>query len=564
MSENTDRITDPRQRFDEVTPYEFYRDIFPEGELDVAGAMTKGKYTAIAITVSSTETVSVERKDGTTREKPLTRRYTITDDLERINEIVSGDDFAIMAPLSYAGRKRSADNARMLYGLVFDLDGIIIKDGFAQGLESFWYGHVIAAERLPMPTYIVASGTGVHLYYIFEAPLPLFDNIRSQLQKYKHELTEMIWNESITTLGEDRKDVQQEGIFQAFRMPGSITKNGQRTRAFRTGEKVGMHYMNGFVFSEFQVTEFTYKSELTRREAAEKYPEWYEERIVKGKKGVIHPWRVNRRLYDWWKKEIFNKARVGHRYYCLMTLAIFAMKCSFPDPKKNPNPVTRDELEADCYELMEVFDKLTVDPKNRFDIIDVQDALEAFEDPYITYPRNSIAYKSGIEIKANVRKGNTQEEHLKIARFTKDLKKQSGRMNPEGRPSKEQLVFEYFRDHPNATNMQAANDLQISRSTVVKYHKATEIPKKDEKALKIENTASDGYVVEVDKVNSERERRMEYYQRLMNGEFGPAYQVNVSDEFLEGKVPKKIPEEKAKRIMDVFVKKEMEKRGKKG
>lgn len=517
MSEITDWLTDPRQRFEEVSPYEFYRDLFPEGELDVAGAKTKGKYTAIAITVSSTETITVERKDGTTREKPLTRRYTITDDLEGINTVVSGDDFAIMAPLSYAGRNRSAENARMLYGLVFDLDGIIIRDGFAQGLESFWYGHVIAAERLPMPTYIVASGTGVHLYYVFEAPLPLFDNIRSQLQKYKHELTEMIWNESITVLGKDRKDVQQEGIFQAFRMPGSITKNGQRTRAFRTGEKVGMHYMNGFVFSEFQVTEFTYKSELTLREAAEKYPEWYEERIKNKKKGVLHPWRLNRSVYDWWKKEIFNKARVGHRYYCLMTLSIFAMKCSFYDPKKNPDPVTRDELEADCYELMEVFDKLTVDPKNKFDIIDVQDALEAFEDPYITYPRNSIAFKSGIEIKANVRKGNTQEEHLKIARFTKELKKQSGKMNPEGRPSKERLVLEYFRDHPDASNTQAAKDLQIDRKTVVKYHKGTEMQKKVEITPRIDYVASNGHIIEMDKTNLDetRERRREYYEKLM-------------------------------------------------
>ena len=70
MNELIEWLTDPQQRFEEVTPYEFYRDVFPDGELDVAGAKTKGKYTGIAIAISPTEKVTFKLMNGETRKKP--------------------------------------------------------------------------------------------------------------------------------------------------------------------------------------------------------------------------------------------------------------------------------------------------------------------------------------------------------------------------------------------------------------------------------------------------------------------------------------------------------------
>ena len=52
------------------------------------------------------------------------RRYTVTDDLEVIDELVSGNDFCIMSPVSYVGKSRKSKNARHLYALVIDLDGV--------------------------------------------------------------------------------------------------------------------------------------------------------------------------------------------------------------------------------------------------------------------------------------------------------------------------------------------------------------------------------------------------------------------------------------------------------
>lgn len=45
-------------------------------------------------------------------------------------------------------------------------------------------------------------------------------------------------------------------------MPGSVTKGGERCAAYLCGEKVDMAYMNSFVFDEFKVKRFAYKSVL--------------------------------------------------------------------------------------------------------------------------------------------------------------------------------------------------------------------------------------------------------------------------------------------------------------
>ena len=351
------------QYFDELETEEFYRMVFPAGELDTEGAMTPGKYTGIILQVTKDK-----KKDG----RPKVKRYNLYDDLAAVQEAVKTENFCIISPLSYAGKERTAANARMMYAITVDLDNIRTDGDKPIGLLNLWNGHITRAERIPKPTAIVSSGTGLHLYYILDRPIPLFKNIVEQLQAFKHKFTWLIWNESIVDIKDDR-DIQQEGIFQAFRMVGTITKNGDRARAFLTGDKVSMEYLNEFVDEKSRVTQFKYKSELTKAQAKEKYPEWYERRIENGEpKGV---WHVNRALYDWWKKKIFEGARVGHRYNCLMVLTTYAMKCSMYDEKHNPEPVTYEELEKDCFDFMGYLESLTDDENNHFTEGDVLDAF---------------------------------------------------------------------------------------------------------------------------------------------------------------------------------------------
>ena len=302
--------------------------------------------------------------------------------------------------------------------------------------------------------------------------MPLFYSIAYELQEYKRALTRLIWHDTIVDI-KSAAEIQQEGIYQGFRMPGTITKHGDRARAFLTGEKVSMEYLNGFVSEAYRAT----KAEKVKApgkirlvEAAEKYPEWYERRIVKGE--TRGTWAVNRNLYEWWKRKVLDGATVGHRYYCMMMLAIYARKCSYYDEKKNPNPVSREELEKDCFDLLDYMEGLTVSEDNHFGTDDILDALEAYEDRWITYPRNAIEYRTAINIPHNKRNNQSQKDHLEEARAIRDIR---ARRNGErwdahcGRKSKAAEVQQWRRENPEGRKVDCVKALGLSKPTVYKH-----------------------------------------------------------------------------------------------
>ena len=64
-------------RFPEVAAPEFYRELFPSGSLEKRGEYVEGKYCAIAVRVGEDRAY----------------RYSITDDLETVSELIRTDDF---------------------------------------------------------------------------------------------------------------------------------------------------------------------------------------------------------------------------------------------------------------------------------------------------------------------------------------------------------------------------------------------------------------------------------------------------------------------------------------
>ena len=435
--------------YDEIEPKEFYREIFREGELQEKGVYEKGKYNGIIVEVTKDKL-----QDG--RNKIL--RHTVTDDLDKIDEVVERDNFCLMSPISYIGKTRNSDNARALYALTIDLDGLIIKNGDDPfGLKTLFH-QIENIDRIPMPTYIVSSGTGLHLYYVFEKPIMLFPNVVKQLQVYKRELTRIVWQGYITKLEDN---VQYESLFQGFRVVGTITKKEERARAFQTGNRVTMEYMNEFVDEEFKTDDFVYKSNLTLKQAEEKYPNWYEKRIVKKlPKGT---WVCKKELYEWWKNKIIKQAKTGHRYYCMMMLAVYARKSG----------VDLEELEKDAFIFMEKFDKLPSSKDNPFTEKDVIDALQAYDDRYMTYPINSISYLTDIHIEKNRRNYRKQKDHLKRARAVQSIDYPNGEWrNKEGRPkgtTKEHIVKEYRKNNPMARKCDCIRETGLDKKTVYKW-----------------------------------------------------------------------------------------------
>lgn len=436
-----DLRTDYLERyFEEVSPMDFYRSIFPVGELQEKGVTGDNKYNAIA--------VELLPKGG----KRNTKRYTITDDLATVDELVKHDNFILLSPISYVGRSREAKNARYIYALAIDLDGVNKVESMVD-----LFHQIEVAEFLPRPTHIVSSGNGLHLYYVFREPIPCFKNITDQLARLKHNLTKKLWNGYITDFSEN---VQYQSLFQGFRLVGGVTKRGDRTKAFLTGDVVTVEYLNGFVQQENRLTEFAYKSSLTLAEAKKKYPEWYDKRIEKKQpKGT---WTCKRDLYEWWKHKINTEIVEGHRYYGIMCLAIYAKKCG----------ISEKELETDAFGMIGRLDQLTQDEQNHFTRADVMSALEMYNDNYITFPIESISQLTNVRIDRNKRNGLTQSQHLYLARRRKaDMKAIELPMkSPEGRPKAEPIIRAYMEKHPTSTKAEVIRKTGLSKPTVYKYY----------------------------------------------------------------------------------------------
>ena len=432
------------QYFDELTPKEFYRALFPAGELAThQEKQQEGKYNAIA----------VELLPQADNNKSNARRYILTDELDYLEELEKKDNFIIISPISYAGRSRTADRARYIYAIAIDLDGMTRE----QNIIDLFYQ--MDNDIIPRQTYTIASGSGLHLYYCFEQPIPAFKNITKQLQALKQDLTKQIWNKYITELYEKP---QLQSLFQGFRAVGTITKNGGRVRAFETGKPVSIEELNRYcMYEKSKVKDIVYKSELTLKEAAAKYPNWYEKRIVnKQPKGS---WTCKKDLYNWWLRRIKEEAKTGHRYYCCMVLAIYAKKCG----------VSREELEQDAFSIVDTMEQLTTEEDNHFTREDILAALELYNDSYITFPIDTITQLTALQIEKNKRNGRKQEVHLKIARSNKAILKEEGLLKSEGRPkgsgTKEEEIKNWRQLHPAGTITECAKDTKISRTTIYKY-----------------------------------------------------------------------------------------------
>ena len=394
--------------------------------------------------------------------KDRARHFMIFNDLNFLEEI-KDREFVITSPISYIGRNRTAKNSRFLYAFAIDLDGV-----GKQQIEDIFYQY--KNEVMPKPNIIVSSGNGLHLYYILEKPIALFDNIKILLKRFKYGLIDLVWNGYTSSV----KKRQYQGIFQGFRIPETKTKFGEVVRAFYlenselyTIEKLN-HWVTGrrkLVDTEIDIINkaLYVPKKLTLKEAKEKYPDWYERRIVKGDKSR-KKWHIKRDLYDWWKRTITDNEKVveGHRYFCIMSLAMYGLKCDIP----------YEEVKADAYSFLEEMESKTGNQDNHFTEEDIEDALKAYKESYMTFPRKDIEIVTGILIPPNKRNYQKQKDHLEEIRMIRDLRmKRQGKKwtDNNGRKSKKDEVISYLLFNQNATKYKCIKETGLSKPTVYKY-----------------------------------------------------------------------------------------------
>lgn len=392
------------------------------------------------------------------------RHRIILKDDEASLLFISGRKFAIMSPITYVGRNNTQENARYLYALAFDLDGVSLR-------KHHKMFDLVERGMMPMPNLIVNSGHGYHLYYLLEDPVPLHPVIVPLLNRLKHGLTNILWNMGTSEL-EDR---QYQSILQSFRLPGTLTKFGKRIRAFVCPgvDRYTLEDLNKYLYtyklSPEELSSCTGKAKynpkgVTLSEAERMWPEWYFSRVVQ-KKRVGRKWHVNRAVYDWWHNTLLSagdEIKVHHRYWCILTLVIYAVKCDIP----------RDEVLADALALVPKMDSYTDTEDNRFTEDDVHDAMLAYDENYNKWPIKTIEDTTLFRIERNRRNGRPQEEHVKMMSLIRDnISFPDGSWRKgNGRKAQGDIVRQWREENPNNNNKsQCAKETGLSRPTVRKW-----------------------------------------------------------------------------------------------
>ena len=435
--------------YSEVDGEEFYKYVFPDNQ-------DQGEFSEDYSKPNSVYLYKDPKDEGT--ERKLRRRIMLKDTWEKdYKEFVEGNPMTLCSGLAYRGRVNRLEYAQNMNALVFDLDAVgknELMNLFAR------IGKKPALRTLPQPTFIVMSGTGLHIYYVFENPIALYPNIKLQMKALKYDLTFRMWEYKATSM---EKQIQYQSINQGFRMVGSKNdKYGLPVRAFKTGDRVTLDYINQYVDEEknrvdvnkpFQPTKYTID------EAKEKFPEWYQRVVVEGNRRAKR-WDIKRDLYDWWLRQSY-KVKGGHRYYFLMCMAIYAVKCN----------ISKKEVREDMYKI---FDELKeIEHSNPLEEDDIKSALETYDRQYYNFTIDDIVKLTDIPIEKNKRNYRKQETHLRLARANKEILKEIGEMKKEGRPkgsgTKENIIKEYLEKNPDHTPTEIAKNLKISRATVYKY-----------------------------------------------------------------------------------------------
>lgn len=401
----------------------------------------------------------------------IRRRILLEDTFEETLAEFQRADWAILNGLTYWGRENTAARQGKMCAMIFDLDGV--DDA---RLNAFFHGATadLGSGRgfYPIPQYVIMSGHNVHLYYVLEEPLSLYPSTKTQLKALKYALTDLMWNGYTSSI----EKPQHQGINQGFRVIGGRTKAGGRVRAFRVNpHPVSVEELNWYVPEEHRVdvSGADREGRYTLEQARRLFPQWYEA-VIEGAGRSF--WYAKEDLYRWWLRKISAPGALegnigerhvgntgvtyGHRYFCVMALAVFAVKCGITD---------RERVKSDAMALLPLFNSIGPEP---FLESDVDSALECLDPKYIKFPRKDLEKITAVAMPPNKRNGRKQAQHMAVMRAIQNTVDPEGNWrNKDGAPKKRDLVLGYAREHPDANHSEIARALGVSRSTVIKWLK---------------------------------------------------------------------------------------------
>ena len=311
-----------------------------------------------------------------------------------------------------------------VYAFVIDLDGVSPAD-----LRVLLKREV---KKLP-PTYIVNSGQGLHLVYMFTTPVAGYKKRRKVLKQAIRALAKKF---KVPTYSYEVDPTST--LVHAYRVVGSKTKLGQTAKAYKVGEKRGVVEMLKLLDMDTYLFEEHKKKPTTERKASHN-----------SNVAVLPTGRV--RFYDSTYERVRHEVDEGHRYLSLFALAIIAYKCRVP----------REQAEEDITDLVDLFNQKEHIKRVREN--EIEKAMKGYSQKFVRVTSYTLEEYLGFAFhRSTKRNGLKQGEHLQIARAVKAARQKTTR---------EIQMKRYLQQHPEASLKQLVEALGWGKATVVKYRK---------------------------------------------------------------------------------------------
>ena len=364
-----------------------------------------------------------------------------------IDEAISyseGRNYVLMGGTVYFNQFISKATAKEIYALIIDMDNVY--SGILQlALQNDWKR--AGGESVPQPTYIVNSGTGLHLYFLLDTPLQCYHSQLVQIDQLYRKLAEM----ETTGYNYLQKSVQWFG--QDFRMAGSCGKNGWENTVFKIGQRWSADQLGKAV----GLSGVHFYSE---GEPRVKPKVGTQQRTSKFKRTGYH---LNSRVYETSVDRCRSETHEGHRYTSMCALSVLAYKCNIPLSR----------LEKDLKSLIPFYNR-KAERKMREN--EIYSAMKMYNSKALTTPRERTEEWLEWEFVGAKRNGRRQDVHIKtvnaMRKFRRDELgedeyKNNGR--PIGSGTAQQRVQQWRSEHPDGSKSQCKSDTGLSYPTIRKW-----------------------------------------------------------------------------------------------
>lgn len=352
---------------------------------------------------------------------------------EALEQCVGRND-VLLGGCTYFNNWISKRSAKDIYTFIIDMDNVY-SGTLLNALRNDW--RTANNEPLAMPTYIVNSGTGLHLYFVLKERIPNYHVSTENLDRLYRALAIQQTTRRVYL----HKQVQWFG--QDFRMAGGQNKYGWINTVFKVGEKwdiddlakqVGLKDVHFIRYGEK-------RSEKPQIRA-------------KRKKKKCTGWKSNRAFYDYAVKTCREKTKEGNRYTSMCALSVIAWKCN----------VSQDELEKDLISLLPDYNRgATRIIKQK----EIYSAMKMYNEKAMLTQRESLENWQGWEYKPIKRNGRKQALHLERARAVQKIDYPNNEW--AGRKPKCDLVQQWRREHPVGKKIDCERDTGLSRHTILKW-----------------------------------------------------------------------------------------------